>query len=219
MPRERDPNRERAFEMYKSSGGKMDLVEIASQLNLSSGTVRGWKSKDKWEQKLFGTFQTNTERSKRKKGGQPGNQNAVGHGGTGPPGNKNAIKHGAYEKIYLEALPEEERSIFESIPDSDDLGEEIRLLRLKLARLISRERIVAYDVFGNKIEREITEAERESGILSVMSELRKLVKTKKQIQLAEKKAGIDNDSDQVDDGFLEALNGHAAEDWADEEEE
>ena len=43
-----------------------------------------------------------------KRGAQPGNKNAVGHGGTGPPGNKNAVKHGAYETIYFDALPAEE---------------------------------------------------------------------------------------------------------------
>ncbi len=80
MARQRNPNREKAFEIYIKHKGKIDLVEIASQLDISAGTVRGWKSKDKWEQKLNGTFQLNTERSKRKKGGQPGNSNTVKHG-------------------------------------------------------------------------------------------------------------------------------------------
>ena len=66
MPRARNPNREKAFEIYKNHNGDIDLVEIANQLSLSSGTVRGWKSKDQWEQKLNGTFQKNTERSKKK---------------------------------------------------------------------------------------------------------------------------------------------------------
>lgn len=67
MPRARDPNRDKAFEIYKKHNGEIDLVEIASQLNTSPGTVRGWKSKDKWIEKMNGTFQTNTERSKQKK--------------------------------------------------------------------------------------------------------------------------------------------------------
>lgn len=66
MPRARNPNRDKAFEIYKKHNGEIDLVEIASRLNISAGTVRGWKSKDKWDQKLNGTFQKNTERSKRK---------------------------------------------------------------------------------------------------------------------------------------------------------
>lgn len=67
MPRARDPNRDKAFEIYKKHKGSIDLVDIASQLNISPGTVRGWKSKDGWENKLNGTFRKNMERSKRKK--------------------------------------------------------------------------------------------------------------------------------------------------------
>lgn len=67
MPRARDPNRDKAFEIYKKYKGNIDLVEIANQLKISSGTVRGWKSKDKWTEKMNGTFQTNTERSIQKK--------------------------------------------------------------------------------------------------------------------------------------------------------
>lgn len=66
MPRARNPDREKAFEIYKDHNGDIDLVEIAHQLSLSPGTIRGWKSKDQWEQKLNGTFRKNTERSKKK---------------------------------------------------------------------------------------------------------------------------------------------------------
>lgn len=67
MPRIRDPNRDEAFEIYKKYNGNIDLVEIAKQLNVPDGTVRGWKAKDKWEQKLNGTFQKNNmERSDKK---------------------------------------------------------------------------------------------------------------------------------------------------------
>lgn len=65
MPRARDPARDKAYEIYAASGGKIDLVEIARKLNAKPGTVRGWKNKDKWEQQLKGTFQKNTERSER----------------------------------------------------------------------------------------------------------------------------------------------------------
>ena len=57
MPKERNPNREKAFEIYKKHKGEIDLVEIASQLNLAAGTVRGWKSKDKWDEKMNGPHQ------------------------------------------------------------------------------------------------------------------------------------------------------------------
>lgn len=64
MPRQRSPNRDRAFEIYKEHGGSIELIEIAGILNVPEGTVRGWKNKDGWDRKLNGTFQKNTERSK-----------------------------------------------------------------------------------------------------------------------------------------------------------
>lgn len=67
MPRIRNPNRDEAFQIYKKHVGNIDLVDIASQLSIPPGTVRGWKAKDKWEQQLNGTLQTNVERSKTKK--------------------------------------------------------------------------------------------------------------------------------------------------------
>lgn len=213
MPRGRSPNRDKAFEIYKQHGGKITNREIAARLDEDEKVIAVWKSRDKWNV----VQQKKRERcTTRSRGGQPGNRNAVGHGGTGPPGNKNAVKHGAYEQIYYNALPDEEQSIFASIPDSDNLDGEIRLLRLKLYRLIERGDITTYDMFGGAHTREITEAEREKGILEIMAELRKLIKTKKQLELAELKAGGRDTDETDDDGFMEALAGTAAEDWADE---
>ncbi|RDU21930.1 PBSX family phage terminase large subunit [Anaerosacchariphilus polymeriproducens] len=48
MARARDPNRDKAFEIYKSNQG-IELTEIASQLNIPVTTVRSWKARDKWE--------------------------------------------------------------------------------------------------------------------------------------------------------------------------
>lgn len=128
MPRARDPNRDKAFEIYKQYGGRIDLVEIASQLNLSPGTIRGWKSKDKWESLLNGTLQKNTERSKRKRGGQPGNTNASG----GPHGNKKAEKYGFFSKY----LPEETVSIIQEMPENplDILWDQIQIAYAAIIR-------------------------------------------------------------------------------------
>jgi phage terminase small subunit len=54
MGRQRDPKRDKAFEIYKASNGEINLNEIAAQLGVSDGTVRGWKAKDKWENLLTG---------------------------------------------------------------------------------------------------------------------------------------------------------------------
>ena len=65
MPRARDPNRDKAFEIYKKHNGNIDLVEIASQLDMPDGTIRGWKSKDKWDNKL-GIERNGTEQKKER---------------------------------------------------------------------------------------------------------------------------------------------------------
>lgn len=215
MARPRSPNRDKALQLWLDSGRKRLLKDIAVELGVSEEQIRKWKNQDQWDKVTLPKSKSNVT-NQRSKGGQPGNQNAVGHGGTGPPGNKNAVKHGAYEQIYYEALPEEERSLFDSIPDTAALDGEIRLLRLKLARLIGRKEITTYDMFGGEHKREITEAEREKGILEVTSELRKLIKTKKQIEIAELKAGGGDPDEIEDDGFMAALAGTAAEDWEDE---
>ncbi|MBU7320289.1 terminase small subunit [Paenibacillus oleatilyticus] len=52
MPRKRDPKRDQAFEIWKDSNGQINPVEIARQLGISDGTVRGWKAKDEWDKRL-----------------------------------------------------------------------------------------------------------------------------------------------------------------------
>lgn len=133
MPKARNPNRDKAFQIYLAAAGKIDLIEIASQLDISAGTIRGWKSKDKWEEQLNGTLQTKvTERFKRSKGGQPGNQNAKGSkGGSGaaPYRNKNAEKHGIYSKIYWDALDNKE---FDLINNMEDTEEQQLIMQLQM---------------------------------------------------------------------------------------
>lgn len=86
------------------------LVEIASQLNLPEGTVRRWKCTHKWDGERS---DKKSERSHRKKGGQPGNKNSSG----GPSGNKKAEKYGFFSKY----LPDETREIFSAIEQADPL--------------------------------------------------------------------------------------------------
>ena len=140
MARARDPNRNKAFEIYEKHGGKIDLVEIASQLNISPGTIRGWKSKDSWDIQLNGTLRKNMERSKRRKGGQPGNKNAEGHGGNGPPGNKNAVKTGEFEALFFDTLDSDEQKLIQVVqPDKEQLLlQEIQLLTVRERRMLKR---------------------------------------------------------------------------------
>lgn len=67
MPRARDPNRDKAFEIYKKHKGKIQNRKISKLLNVPEKTVSGWKCKDKWNQKMNGVLQKNTEYSESKK--------------------------------------------------------------------------------------------------------------------------------------------------------
>lgn len=52
MSKTKKKNHEIAFELFKHSGGNLSNADIAAQLNVSSDTVRKWKSRYKWVQKL-----------------------------------------------------------------------------------------------------------------------------------------------------------------------
>lgn len=84
----------------KKKGEEVSLRALAGELGVSYQTLRNWKAADKWEEAL----------PKKKRGGQPGNQNSKGkrnaagsHDGA-PPGNKNAEKDGAYSTVFFDKL-------------------------------------------------------------------------------------------------------------------
>ena len=126
MARAPDPRIEQAKAMYLE-GRK--LVEIASQLNLPEGTVRRWKCTHKWESERS---DKESERSQRRKGGQPGNQNAVGNEGGAPEQNKNAEKYGFFSKY----LPEETVSIIQEMPTDplDILWDQVQIAYAAIIR-------------------------------------------------------------------------------------
>lgn len=102
MARERSPNRDKSFEVYKKHGGKITNRAIAEELGISEKTVGGWKSKDKWDDKLNGVLQSNERSTPKKKGGaSKGNQHAKGNkGGAAPKRNSNAVTHGFFRSIF-----------------------------------------------------------------------------------------------------------------------
>lgn len=50
MPRQRSPNRDKAYQLWQESGGSLLLKDIAAQLGVSESQIRKWKNQDKWEQ-------------------------------------------------------------------------------------------------------------------------------------------------------------------------
>lgn len=83
------------------------------------------------------------------------------HGGlsTGPPKrNKNALKTGEYETIWLDALDEEEKELYEKIKvdKMKQLDEEIKLTTIRIRRMLKR--------IQQLKEKEMTVVSRKSGI-------------------------------------------------------
>ncbi len=147
MARAPDQRIKQAKELYLQ--GKK-LVEIASQLNLPEGTVRRWKCTHKWDNERS---VKNSERSKRKKGGQPGNHNA-----TGPPGNKNAEKFGFFSKY----LPEETVSIIQEMP-TDPLDIIWDQIQLSYAAIIRAQQLMYVRDQKDCTERTVTSSCSDTG--------------------------------------------------------
>lgn len=133
MARAPDQRVEQARALYAKG---LKLIDIASQLGIPEGTVRSWKNRHNWD--------CNVAKEKRnaakRKGGQPGNKNAEGHGGTGPPQNKNAVKTGEFETLFFDTLNPEEKQLASLIqPDKKQLLlQEIRLLTVREHRMLKR---------------------------------------------------------------------------------
>lgn len=134
MARAPDQRVEQARELYAKG---LKLIEIAGTLGVPEGTVRSWKNRYDWDN---ATLQKNKRNVAKKKGGQPGNKNAEGHGGTGPPGNKNAIKTGEFETLFFDCLDPEEKRLTEMVtPDKERLLlQEIQLLTVRERRMLKR---------------------------------------------------------------------------------
>ncbi|MEF9991343.1 MAG: phage terminase small subunit [Peptostreptococcaceae bacterium] len=86
IARLKNPNRQKAYEIYIENRGNIKLTEIADMLNEKPTNIRSWKYNDKWADKI------------PKAGAPKGNKNAKGNrGGSGAPkGNVNSIQHGGY---------------------------------------------------------------------------------------------------------------------------
>lgn len=137
MARARNPNRDKALEIYREHDGKITNREIAAILGEDEKVVAVWKGRDKWQNVVQ---QSKKSCTTKKRGGQPGNKNAVGHGGTGPPGNKNAVTTGEFETLLFDCLDPAERRLADAVPADKEqlLLQEIRLLTVREYRMLRR---------------------------------------------------------------------------------
>ncbi|WLR50043.1 phage terminase small subunit [Bacillus tianshenii] len=155
MPRPRNPNRDKAFELFKEHNGNITNRKIAEILGEKEKTISSWKSRDKWNAVLQKNDCSTANKRKRKGGAPKGNKNAKGNNGGAPKGNKNALGNpgggapqknknavvtGEFETIYLDVLDEEEQTMFFAIDTGPrlQLEENIRLLSLRERRMLKR---------------------------------------------------------------------------------
>jgi uncharacterized protein YjcR len=242
LGRARDPNRDKAFEIYSENNGNIELIEIAERLGVSAGTVRGWKSKDGWEREVKGTLQKkNTERSKNPRGAPKGNKNAVGHGA--PKGSQNALKHGLFAKY----LPQGVHEIYEQLADKQPIDILWENIQLTYANLLHAQRILYVQDVGDTTTMLIASTAKGgesyevhtawdkqgkalAAIARIQSELRNMIKTydeltRSSLATEEQRLRIeilksklpDNEPENVhDDGFIKALEGIVEETWREE---
>ncbi|MEK7016799.1 phage terminase small subunit [Bacillus sp. FSL R9-9410] len=169
MARQRSPDRDKAYQLFKEHNGDITNRKIAELLSTSERTVNektvgGWKTKDKWIQQLNGVLHKNerstpkkdTEYSKKKPGAPKGNKNAVNNrggakkgnrnaagnsGGSAPLRNGNAATHGLYRKYLPQELYDLKEELEEAI-NNDPLSILWESIMLQHAQIIHAQRIM-----------------------------------------------------------------------------
>lgn len=183
MARQRSPNRDKAFEIYKEHNGDITLREIANMLDTPEKTISAWKTRDKWNDKMNAVLQNNqcstTKDTKKDLGGAPLR-------------NKNAEKFGFFSKY----LPEETLEIAKEIDTKDRLDILWEQITIQYAAIIRAQKIMYVENkdeiikvlkkeestdFGDKREWEYQFAwDRQANFLNAqsraMSELRSAIK-------------------------------------------
>lgn len=133
LPRQRSPNRDKAFEIWLASGKTILLKDIAAQLGVGESQIRKWKNQDQWEKVTLPKAKSNVT---KKVGAPKGNKNAVGHGA--PLENKNAEKHGFFSKW----LPPETLEIVQDIRERSPVELLWDQIELQYAAIIRAQKLM-----------------------------------------------------------------------------
>lgn len=242
MPRAPDARAEQAKELFLS--GKK-LIEISETLGVSEGTVRSWKHRYGWDNATLQKKNCNVAKSK---GGQPGNKNAVGHGAPERnknaekygffskylPEETREIFYAIEQADPLDLLWHNIQIAYATIIRAQ------RIMYVRNQNDKTTSKVQQKDGEAVHEERwEVQQAwDKQASFLQAQAraqgELRNMIRqydemlhknwelaTEEQrirIEVMKAKAQLDDETETADDGFLEALNGSAAEDWANEED-
>lgn len=137
MARNRNPNRDKAYEIYKDYRGEVSPKKISEILNENVNNIRNWKSNDKWDEQL---------REDTRPGAPKGNQNAKGSKGS--PGNVHNYKHGLYtsedrytKKNLKRMLPTDVLNLMGELEEESPVDKLWRSILLQEARIIRMQKI------------------------------------------------------------------------------
>jgi uncharacterized protein YjcR len=114
----------------------MKYKDIAEKYGVTINTVKSWKTRYKWSRD--GVHTKDKSVHTRKRGGQPGNKNAVGNEGGAPKGNQNAVTHGFFSKY----LPQESLDILEEIQERSPVDMLWDQIMIQYAAIIRAQKIM-----------------------------------------------------------------------------
>ncbi|MFC9657977.1 phage terminase small subunit [Bacillus subtilis] len=127
---------EKHIQAYKDYVKGMKYKDLAEKYGVSVNTIKSWKQRHGWERKKGAPISKSVH---TKKGGQPGNKNAIGNkGGAAPAGNQNAVTHGFFSKF----LPEETLEIMEEIQERSPADMIWDQIQIQYAAILRAQRIM-----------------------------------------------------------------------------
>ncbi|WP_339180901.1 phage terminase small subunit [Bacillus sp. FSL R5-0560] len=126
---------EKHIQAYKDYVKGMKYKDLAEKYEVSVNTIKSWKQRHGWERKKGAPIEKSVH---TKKGGQPGNKNAVGNNGGAPQRNQNAVTHGFFSKF----LPEETLEIMEEIQERSPADMIWDQIQIQYAAIIRAQRIM-----------------------------------------------------------------------------
>ncbi|WPP26257.1 phage terminase small subunit [Bacillus subtilis] len=126
---------EKHIQAYKDYVKGMKYKDLAEKYGVSVNTIKSWKQRHGWERKKGAPIEKSVH---TKKGGQPGNKNAVGNNGGAPQKNQNAVTHGFFSKF----LPEETLEIMEEIQERSPADMIWDQIQIQYAAIIRAQRIM-----------------------------------------------------------------------------
>ncbi|MEC0284933.1 phage terminase small subunit [Bacillus subtilis] len=152
---------EKHIQAYKDYVKGMKYKDLAEKYGVSVNTIKSWKQRHGWERKKGAPISKSVH---TKKGGQPGNKNALGNkGGAAPAGNQNAVTHGFFSKF----LPEETLEIMEEIQERSPADMIWDQIQIQYAAIIRAQRIM----FVSDKEEMIKELKKKRSLISEVSEI------------------------------------------------